>query len=127
VNIFVESRDNQVFIGYCWPGDSAYVDYFNEGARKFWSAQYSYTHFTGTNELYGIWIDMNEPSVFNGPEMSMPKDAHHYSSAGEIVEHKDIHNMYGRLMIEATYDGLMQRQTPSLRPFVLTRSVFFGS
>jgi hypothetical protein len=31
-----------------------------------------------TKNLY-IWNDMNEPSVFNGPEITMPKDALHYN------------------------------------------------
>ena len=34
---------------------------------------------------------MNEPSVFNGPEVSMPKDARHAGG----VEHRAVHNMYG--------------------------------
>lgn len=38
-----------------------------------------------------VWNDMNEPSVFNGPEVSMPKDAKH---AGDW-EHRALHNMYG--------------------------------
>lgn len=113
VNIFVEDKFKQVYIGNCWPGDSAYIDFFNEGARKYWASLYSYSHFEGTSELYGIWIDMNEPSVFDGPENTLPKDNHHYTANGEIVEHKDIHNAYGRLMIEATYDGMIQRQSGS--------------
>lgn len=126
VNIFVEDKNNNVFIGFCWPGDSAYIDYFNEGARDYWSAQYASSHFQGTNALYGIWNDMNEPSVFNGPEQTLPKDSHHFASDGQYVEHKDLHNAYGRMMIEATYNGVAQR-SPDYRPFVLTRSTFFGS
>lgn len=38
---------------------------------------------------------MNEPSVFNGPEVSMPKDCLHY---GEW-EHREIHNMYGMFQV----------------------------
>lgn len=36
------------------------------------------------------WNDMNEPSVFNGPEVTMHKDALHGP-----WEHRDIHNLYG--------------------------------
>ena len=36
------------------------------------------------------WNDMNEPSVFNGPEVTMHKDAMHGA-----WEHRDVHNMYG--------------------------------
>lgn len=38
-----------------------------------------------------VWNDMNEPSVFNGPEVTMLKDAQHYGG----WEHRDVHNIYG--------------------------------
>ena len=38
---------------------------------------------------------MNEPSVFNGPEITMHKDAKH---AGDL-EHRDVHNLYGTLVV----------------------------
>lgn len=34
---------------------------------------------------------MNEPSVFNGPEQTMPKDTVHYGG----WEHRELHNLYG--------------------------------
>ena len=48
---------------------------------------------------------MNEPSVFNGPEITMHKDALHHGG----VEHRDIHNMYGMLMVMATNRGQLLR------------------
>jgi alpha-glucosidase (family GH31 glycosyl hydrolase) len=41
------------------------------------------------------WNDMNEPSVFNGPEVTMPKDCLHYGG----YEHRDVHNMYGMMVV----------------------------
>ena len=38
---------------------------------------------------------MNEPSVFNGPEVTMLKDAVHYGG----WEHRDIHNIYGLYVV----------------------------
>ena len=38
---------------------------------------------------------MNEPSVFNGPEVTMHKDARHYQG----WEHRDVHNIYGMLQV----------------------------
>lgn len=38
-----------------------------------------------------VWIDMNEPSVFDGPEQTLPKDAVHYGG----WEHRELHNLYG--------------------------------
>lgn len=42
------------------------------------------------------WNDMNEPSVFNGPEITMQKDNIH---PGLGVEHREIHNVYGLLFV----------------------------
>lgn len=39
---------------------------------------------------------MNEPSVFNGPEITMQKDNIH---PGLGVEHREIHNVYGLLFV----------------------------
>ena len=41
------------------------------------------------------WNDMNEPSVFNGPEVTMHKDCRHYMG----WENRDIHNIYGMLQV----------------------------
>ena len=47
-----------------------------------------------TLNLY-TWNDMNEPSVFNGPEVTMHKDCRHYHG----WEHRDVHNIYGMLQV----------------------------
>lgn len=39
---------------------------------------------------------MNEPSVFNGPEISMIKDTMHGP-----WEHRDVHNLYGLYVVSA--------------------------
>lgn len=41
------------------------------------------------------WNDMNEPSVFNGPELTMHKDIIH----GAGWEHRHVHNLYGILLV----------------------------
>jgi mannosyl-oligosaccharide alpha-1,3-glucosidase len=38
---------------------------------------------------------MNEPSVFNGPEITMYKDARHFGG----WEHRDVHNLYGLYVV----------------------------
>ena len=102
-NIFVEQRNDIMLKGYCWPGDSAWVDFFNENARDFWASQYNTNNFIGTDDSFHIWLDMNEPSVFNGPENTMPKDAYHMLTDGSKIMSKDVKNAYGRMMIEAAY------------------------
>ena len=127
-SIFVKQRNGSVLNGHCWPGDSVWLDYFNEGARTLWSHFYSFDFFMGTDDKWGIWLDMNEPSVFNGPENTMPKDAKHALSDGKEVWSKDVKNAYGVQMMQATYEGLKMRNTTEhKRPFILTRSAFFGT
>jgi len=67
---------------------------------------------------------MNEPSVFNGPEVTMHKDALHLGGA---VEHRDVHNAYGLYLHMATAEGLKRRDLETRRPFVLSRAFFAGS
>ena len=66
---------------------------------------------------------MNEPSVFNGPEVTFPKDVVHHGG----WENRDVHNLYGMLQHMATFQGLIDRSNGNTRPFVLTRSFFAGS
>ena len=66
---------------------------------------------------------MNEPSMFNGPEITFPKDALHLNG----FEHRAVHNLYGQNLVKATYRGHLQRSGGERRPFVLTRSTFAGS
>ena len=66
---------------------------------------------------------MNEPSVFSGPEVTMPKNLQHYEGA----EHRDVHNLYGFYMQKATFEGLLSRSEEKMRPFVLTRAIYAGS
>ena len=52
------------------------------------------THTGSTKDLH-LWTDMNEPSVFNGPEITLPKDLLHEGG----VEHRDVHNLYALLEV----------------------------
>lgn len=69
---------------------------------------------------------MNEPSVFNGPEVTMPKDNIHNTEMG-TYEHRVVHNLYAHMQLASTFDGLYRRGHGKLRPFVLTRGHFSGS
>jgi len=100
--------------------------------------------FEGTNDIYDYWNDMNEPSVFEGEQGTMPLQNLHtrlVDGVREDVLHRDLHNIYGALQQKATYNGALklsrdssteeandQAESNSVRrPFVLTRSTFLGS
>ena len=122
-DLAVHNKDNAIYEGWCWPGSSHWVDCFNPAARKWWKGLFSYKSFTGTSSNVHLWNDMNEPSVFNGPETTMPKDNLHHGN----WEHRDVHNVNGMTFHNATYEALLARDTPARRPFVLTRSYYAGS
>lgn len=121
----VKNKDNNLFEGWCWPGSSHWVDCFNPAALEWWKSLFTYSSFTGTAANTFIWNDMNEPSVFNGPETTMPKDNMHYGN----WEHRDVHNINGMTFVNATYHALLAREplASRRRPFVLTRSYYSGS
>ncbi len=46
---------------------------------------------------------MNEPSVFDGPEGTLPRDVQFKIGAENFVMSKDVKSVYGLKMMEATY------------------------
>ncbi|KIM31479.1 glycoside hydrolase family 31 protein [Serendipita vermifera MAFF 305830] len=115
--------------GWCWPGSSAWVDYFNLASWDWWQGLFKVDGNNGdwhwkdsTTDVF-IWNDMNEPSVFNGPEITMPKTNLHFDG----WEHRDVHNINGMLFQNATSQAVKYRTDPPQRPFVLSRAFFAGS
>uniref|UniRef100_A0A5B6ZEN6 Probable glucan 1,3-alpha-glucosidase n=1 Tax=Davidia involucrata TaxID=16924 RepID=A0A5B6ZEN6_DAVIN len=120
---YVKDATGKDFDGWCWPGSSSYPDMLNPEIRSWWAEKFSYENYVGSTPSLYIWNDMNEPSVFNGPELTMPRDALHHGG----VEHRELHNAYGYYFHMATADGLVKRGDEKDRPFVLSRSFFSGS
>ena len=122
-NLAVNNKDGNLYEGWCWPGSSHWIDCFNPAAVEWWKSLFKYNAFTGTSANTFIWNDMNEPSVFNGPETTMPKDNLHHGN----WEHRDVHNINGMTFHNATYEALLHRDKTPKRPFVLTRAFYSGS
>ncbi|KAG6828839.1 hypothetical protein H0H92_006598 [Tricholoma furcatifolium] len=128
LGVLVKNKDNNEYEGWCWSGSSAWMDFFHPGAWAWWKTLFStekgseWSWTESTNAVH-IWNDMNEPSVFNGPEITMPKDNIHYGG----WEHRDVHNINGMLYSNLTSQAVAARTDPPTRPFVLTRSFFAGS
>ena len=130
-NYFVKDEKNIDFEGKCWPGDSHWLDYLNKDVEKYWASLYAYDKFIYSKDNVHIWNDMNEPSVFGGPDSTMPKTLIHkvQDQNGELmdVEHKEVHNLYGYCQARGTYTGLIERnEDKNQRAFLLTRSFFAG-
>ncbi|CBZ50284.1 hypothetical protein NCLIV_007580 [Neospora caninum Liverpool] len=123
-SLLVRNPSGGIFHGHCWSGDSAYADFLDPKTREWWAELFSYDRYKHSTPDLWIWNDMNEPSVFSGPELSMPKDLLHMNG---FVEHREIHNMYGHYHHRSTYEGLLRRGQGKQRPFLLTRSTYVGS
>jgi mannosyl-oligosaccharide alpha-1,3-glucosidase len=123
--LYIKNKDGKDFDGWCWPGQSSYLDFTDPRVRAWWADRFSLEKYEGSTMDLFTWNDMNEPSVFNGPEVSMQKDCKNLQD----VEHRYWHNMYGLYMQRATAEGLTLRDKPtqSLRPFVLSRAFWAGS
>ena len=119
-NHFCRYLDGRLFYGDVWPGNSAFPDFANAEVRQWWGEKHRFYTDLGVE---GIWNDMNEPSVFNDEKTMDAKVIHRQN--GELKTHRELHNLYGFLMGEATYSG-MRELLAGKRPFLLTRAGFSG-
>ncbi|KAK2807123.1 hypothetical protein FQN51_004737 [Onygenales sp. PD_10] len=123
-DLAIKNKEGNIYDGWCWPGSSHWVDCFNPAAVSWWTSLFKYDKFKGVLANCFIWNDMNEPSVFNGPETTMPKDNMHHGG----WEHRDVHNINGMTFVNATYNAMLERKKGELRrPFILTRSFYAGT
>ncbi|XP_061156388.1 neutral alpha-glucosidase C isoform X2 [Syngnathus typhle] len=120
---FVLDREGQVYKGTCWAGDSHFPDFSNPNTRAWYAQCFSLDRYKGSTASLHAWVDLNEPTVFAGPETTLPKDALQYGG----WEHRDLHNLYGFYQQMAAADGILTRSGGTERPFVLSRAFFAGS
>lgn len=125
--LFVQNKDGSEYSGWCWPGTSAYLDFCRPEVREYWANLFHFDKYEGSTPALFTWNDMNEPSVFDGPEVSMPRtNLHYHGDLDQPWEHRDVHNLYGYYHQMATYEGHLKRAA-NTRPFVLSRAFFAGS
>jgi alpha-glucosidase len=109
--------------GVVWPGPCHFPDYTRPETREWWAGLYADFMAQGVD---GVWNDMNEPGIFDGPGHSMPIDCQHRGGGGlPAGPHAQYHNVYGMLMARASREGI-QAANPDKRPFVLSRANFIG-
>lgn len=53
---------------------------------------------------------MNEPSVFSGDELTLPKNVYHLTVNHEYILHRDVHNANGILTSKNSYLGIIERE-----------------
>lgn len=122
--LLVKNKDGGEYNDNCWPGRSAWPDYFMPEARTWWEGLHDFNKFKESRPNLYIWNDMNEISVFDQCDQTAPRDNIHYGD----IEEREVHNIYGHMMLSATFGGLVKRDShQNKRPFILTRSFFAGS
>ncbi len=125
---FVKNPDGSEFVGVVWPGAAVFPDFTRAKTREWWGGLYRPFVEDG---VAGFWNDMNEPSVFSGPGMTMPLDTVHRIQEEEsgfaprTATQAEMHNIVGLENARATYEGLLKLR-PNDRPFVLTRATYAG-
>src|SRR5690349_9139487 len=122
-DVFVKNPDGSIFVGKVWPGDSVFPDFTLTRVREWWGSLYK--NFVAMGAA-GFWNDMNEPSVFQRADKTMPLETVHRLDDGTTIDHRAAHNIFGMENARATYDGLLKLQAGE-RPFVLTRAAYSGA
>jgi alpha-glucosidase len=121
---WVQGPDGEPWTGAVWPGRCVWPDFTRAATRAWWAGHVRDFVAAGAD---GIWNDMNEPAVFDGPDKTMAVEAMHRADAslGGPASHARYHNVYGMLMARATREGLLLAR-PERRPFVLSRANYIG-
>lgn len=100
----MDSTRKDPYVGHCWPSTSIWMDYLNPKCREYVKSLYSTIpkncedkkNYIWTDSNVHIWNDMNEPACFDPYDRSMAKSNYHRIGENlELVEHRDVHNVYG--------------------------------
>ena len=123
---FVKLTDGSTYVGPVWPGPSVFPEFTQQRTLAWWGSLFKQFVADG---VAGFWNDMNEPAVFSTPTKTMPLDVQHRIEMPGFLtrttDHREIHNVYGMLNSEGTYEGMLALR-PNERPFVMTRASFAG-
>ncbi|KAM9393037.1 lysosomal alpha-glucosidase [Pholidichthys leucotaenia] len=140
--VFIKNATGNILIGKVWPGPTAFPDFTNPEARRWWED--CIRDFHSKVPVDGLWIDMNEPSNFvqgsvegcpdsdleNPPYTPRVVGGHLnsgtlcMSAQQQISTHYNLHNLYGLTEAYATHSALVRILRK--RPFVLSRSSYPG-
>ena len=129
--VFCRTARHELFVDEVWPGDSVFPDFLKKDARTWWA---KHIQFYLDNGVEGLWLDMNEPSLFSKKQVlakdveELPEnDQQMFMQQTQMgpIGHLEVRNLYGLLMSMATHDALV-KQRPNRRPFLLSRAGYAG-
>jgi alpha-glucosidase len=122
IGTFCETPNGELYVGRVWPGECVFPDFLNQKARSFWSKQLE--KFVSESGLDGIWLDMNEPSIFNESK-TFDESILHTLDDDSKVSHSLVHNAYAYFQAKATFESLYKlrkREGEEEAVFILTRA-----
>jgi alpha 1,3-glucosidase len=123
-DLFIKNSNGQQYLAHCWPDLSSWPDFLNPETRRWWANLFHFSKWKESGSNLYVWNDMNEIAVFDSADGTAPKDLIHFGG----YEEREVHNLYGHLMVSASFGGLVKRSAnQNNRPFVLTRSYFIGT
>lgn len=118
---FITDENGLVYTGEVWPGRTCFPDFARAEVRSWWAELHREFLEMG---LAGIWNDMNEPTVLDTADRTLPPGLVH-NREGRWVAHEEFRNIYALNMALATREGWLKYR-PQERCFILTRSGFAG-
>lgn len=122
-DFFVKRKDGKPMVTRVWPGETVFVDYTKEEARKWWGDLHRSLLDQG---VAGIWNDMNEPADFtDGGNSGANQVDSYFEDLGRNTKHAKNRNLVALLMCRSTYEGL-KRLRPNDRPYIITRAAYAG-
>lgn len=121
--MFVRTPNGRAdYIGKVWPGEVRFPDFTQARVRSWWADEQA--RFQRQFGIAGLWNDMNEPANFATPNKTLDEACLHGADSA-AHRHKELHNVYGLGMAQASREGALRAQ-PERRPFVLTRAAYAG-
>lgn len=125
--VFLTDGQGKPVIGTGWPGDALFPDFANQAVQRWWGERYEELLRAG---VAGFWHDMNEPTLLAlFGDRTLPRSTLHRVALTEgswrTTTHDEIHNVYGLLENQATFEALQVRMGER-RPWILSRSGWAG-
>lgn len=117
-DVFIRYSDGSLFNTEIAPVKCYLPDYTNPKARTWWKNKMKWLPENG---IHGYWNDMNEPALGG----SYLPDNLLFDFDGRQANALEAKNVYAFQMARSSYEAALQN-SPSRRPFILTRSGFAG-
>ena len=101
-SLFVKGVDGHDYSGWCWPGNSNWLDYTNPAAREYWASLFELSSYKNSTMSLFTWNDMNEVHLTHQFVHSSVHNILIHPSIHPFIHsfiHSSIHSIYTLIMI----------------------------